>query len=149
MDAVSFTTETIILVLRFAVLIALYLYLWQVVVVVWRDLRRPAVGEGEAFGSAGRLIVIDGGPTSYQPGHAFPVYGSASIGRGADNTIVLSDSFVSTSHAILTYRDGAWYLADLDARNGTWVNSERVKGEVRVRPGDVLAIGQVKLKLAR
>ena len=42
----AFTTETIILFLQFAVLAALYLFLWQVILVVWRDLRRPAPGEG-------------------------------------------------------------------------------------------------------
>jgi hypothetical protein len=148
-DLVSFTTETIILFLRFSVLIILYLFLWQVIAVVWRDLRRPVPGEMDGAVGSGKLIVVDGGPTSYQPGHAFPIHGSATIGRGSDNTIVLSDSFVSSSHAIVTYRDGDWWLADLDARNGSWVNSERVKGEARVQPGDLIAIGQVKMKLAR
>ncbi len=149
MDVVSFTTETLILFLRFAVLIVLYLFLWQVVMVIWRDLRRPGAGEADLSRSEGRLIVVDGGSTSYQPGHSFPIYGSATIGRGADNTVVLGDSFVSTSHAVVTYRDGSWWLTDLDARNGTWVNAERVKAEVSVRPGDVITLGQVKLKLAR
>jgi hypothetical protein len=145
----AFTTETLILFLRFAVLIALYLFLWQVILVVWRDLRRPTAGEMDGSRSAGRLIVVEGGPTSYQPGHSFPIYGNATVGRGSDNTIVLSDSFVSTSHAILSFRDGSWWLADLDARNGTWVNAERVKGEIRIHPGDLISIGQVKMKLAR
>lgn len=149
MDIISLTTETLVLFLRFALLLVLYLFLWQVILVVWRDLRKPGASEVDPSRATGRLIVVDGGPTSYQPGHAFPVHSTATLGRGPDNTIVLSDSFVSTSHAVVTYRDGEWWLADLDARNGTWVNGERVKGEVKLRPGDVLAVGQVKLKLAR
>ncbi len=148
MDAISLTTDTIVLFLRFALLLALYLFLWQVVAVVRRDLRRPAPGETETAPAA-RLIVVDGGPTSYRPGHSFSVLGTTTIGRGPDNAIVLGDPFVSTSHAVLTQRDGEWWLADLDARNGTWVNAERVKGEAHVRPGDVISVGQVKLKLAR
>ena len=41
------------------------------------------------------------------------------------------------------------FKADLEARNGTWMNGERVKGEVRLRPGDLITVGQVKMKLAR
>ncbi len=149
MNLLSLTTETMILLLRFGILVVLYLFLWQVVVVVWRDLRRPSEAESDAAASGARLIVVDGGPTSYESGHSFAIRGTATIGRGADNAIVLGDPFVSTNHAILTYREGSWWLADLDARNGTWVNSERVKGETRVRQGDVVTLGQVKLKLAR
>lgn len=138
-----------ILLLRFAILLVLYLFLWQLVAVIWRDLRRPSAGEGESAHSLGRLVVIDGGPTSYEPGHLFPLYGTTTLGRGPDNSIVLSDGFVSTSHAALSFRDGSWWLADLDSRNGTWVNGEKISGEVRLRPGDVVAVGQVKMKLAR
>ena len=93
--------------------------------------------------------MVSGGGTSYEPGHAFPIYGTTTIGRGPDNTLVLSDGFVSSSHATLTFRDGAWWLTDLGSRNGSWVNGARISGEVRLRPGDVVALGQVKLKLAR
>jgi hypothetical protein len=149
MDPSSLTAEIIILFLRFAIIIVLYLFLWQVVAAVWRDLRRPAEGEADPARALGRLVVVNGGPTSYQPGYAFSIHETATIGRGSDNTIVLSDGFISMNHAAISFRDGAWWLADLDARNGTWVNAEKVQGETRVRPGDVLAVGQVKLKLAR
>ncbi len=149
MDFLSFTTETLILFLRFAVLIVLYLFLWQVILVIWRDLHRPATGESGQSKPTSRLVILEGGPTSYRPGHSFPIQGSTTIGRGPDNAIVLGDSFVSTSHAIVTFRDDSWWLADLDARNGTWLNGQRIKGEAQLQPGDVITIGQVKLKLAR
>lgn len=147
MDPLALSTEALLLIVRFAVLLALYFFIWQVLAVVWRDLRRPAPGEVEPARPAGRLIVVDGGSTSYPPGYAFPIQGSVSIGRGPDNALVLADSFVSANHSILAFRDGGWWLADLDARNGTWVNGRRITGEARVRPGDLIAVGKVKLKL--
>jgi hypothetical protein len=149
MSALSLTTETVILLLRFAIVAVLYLFLWQVIAVIWRDLRRPASGEAEPAHPMGKLIVVSSGATSYQPGYSFPIFGSATIGRSANNTIVLSDSFVSSNHAVISFRDGEWWLADLGARNGSWVNSERISGEVQIRPGDTVALGQVRLKLAR
>ena len=148
MYAAASVTDTVILLLRFAIVAVLYLFLWQVIAVIWRDLRRPAPEEAQARGTAGQLVVVSGGSTSYQEGHSFSIVGTATIGRGAGNSVVLSDGFVSTNHAALTFRDGEWWLKDLDARNGTWVNDERVNGEARIQPGDVLTVGQVKLKLA-
>lgn len=135
--------------MRLALLMVLYLFLWQLVVVVWKDLHRPGLAEKVPPRATAQLVVLDGGGTSLQPGHAFPLAGTATIGRGAENSIVLGDGFVSTSHASVGYRDGIWWLADLDSRNGTSVNGERIKGEVQLQPGDVIAIGQVKLKLLR
>lgn len=149
MNAAALTTETVILLLRFAVVAVVYLFLWQVVAVIWKDLRRPAAGEAGTEQAAGRLVVITGGATSYQAGYSFPIFGTATIGRGAGNTVILSDGFVSTNHAVVAFRDGAWWLTDLDARNGTWVNAEKVSGEAQIQPGDILTVGQVKLKLAR
>jgi len=125
----------------------LYLFLWQAVAVIWKDLHRAAAGDAEYARPAAKLVVIDGGSTSYRPGHSFPIYGTATIGRGSDNSIVLQDQFVSAAHAQLTYREGSWWLADLGSRNGTFVNGERVNGEVRLGDGDVLAMGQLKMKL--
>ncbi len=148
MNATGLTSETVILVIRFALVAVLYLFLWQVIAVIWRDLRRPTLSAADAPHPMGRLVVVSGGATSYRSGHAFPILGTATIGRGPDNAVVLGDGFVSTNHAVIAFRDGAWWLRDLEARNGTWVNAEKVDGETRIQPGDILTIGQVKLKLA-
>ncbi|MHB0868361.1 MAG: FHA domain-containing protein [Chloroflexota bacterium] len=96
----------------------------------------------------GQLVVVHGGATSFPQGRSFPLYGTTTVGRGPDNAIVLSDGYVSTSHAVIDYRDGGWWLSDLDSRNGTWVNGERITREVRLHPGDLVAFGPVKVELA-
>jgi pSer/pThr/pTyr-binding forkhead associated (FHA) protein len=53
-----------------------------------------------------------------------------SIGRGSQNDIVITDDSVSTMHARLEYRDGAWRITDLDSRNGTYVEGLRLAPEV-------------------
>jgi len=63
------------------------------------------------------------------------------IGRGEDNTIVLADSTVSRSHAVVEWRDGHFFLRDAGSRNGVFLNDERVedsplKSDDRFRVGD-------------
>ena len=64
------------------------------------------------------------------------------IGRTPDNAVSFpSDSNVSRYHAEIELRGGDHYLIDLNSSNGTSVNGNAVKGEVRLEPGDKLLFG--------
>jgi len=65
------------------------------------------------------------------------------IGRGDYNDIVISDASVSTMHAKLQRREALWILTDLGSTNGTFVEGERLSGEVPLSPGTTLRFGDV------
>ena len=65
------------------------------------------------------------------------------IGRADFNDIVISDPSVSTSHAKLQRRDDIWMLSDLGSTNGTFVEGERLSGEVALGPGTTIKFGDV------
>jgi pSer/pThr/pTyr-binding forkhead associated (FHA) protein len=65
------------------------------------------------------------------------------IGRADYNDVVLADPSVSTNHAKLQRRDGVWVLSDVGSTNGTFVDNERVEGEVPLSPGSTLRFGEV------
>jgi pSer/pThr/pTyr-binding forkhead associated (FHA) protein len=65
------------------------------------------------------------------------------IGRADFNDIVISDPSVSTSHAKLQRRDDIWLLSDLGSTNGTFVEGERLSGEVPLGPGTTVKFGEV------
>ena len=53
------------------------------------------------------------------------------IGRANTNHIVLPDSvpddrIVGRSHAEISFRDGQYWIEDLDSKNGTYVNDEKI-----------------------
>lgn len=65
-----------------------------------------------------------------------------SIGRTSDNDVSFSgDSNISRSHAEIELRDGCYYLIDPGSSNGTTLNDETVKGEVRLTDGDKIVFG--------
>jgi hypothetical protein len=66
------------------------------------------------------------------------------IGRASDNGLVLGDPAASRYHARLVARQGLLVLEDLDSRNGTSVNGERV-GEIAVGLGDEIRVGETRL----
>ena len=65
------------------------------------------------------------------------------IGRGDYNDLVIADPSVSTMHAKLQRREDVWILSDLGSTNGTFVEGERLRGEVPLSPGTTLKFGDV------
>ncbi len=67
------------------------------------------------------------------------------IGRAEFNDIVIADPSVSTSHAKLQRREDIWILTDLGSTNGTFVEGERLSGEVALGPGTTVKFGEVAM----
>jgi hypothetical protein len=124
----------------------LYLFLFQVVRALVRDLRAATQS---AVAELGRLHVL-ASPSGDPPnGVAFSLDAITSLGRDVNNSIVIDDPFASQEHAILTFRGRDWYVEDLGSTNGTYVNGNRVDGVAPLGFGDELQIGQVRLRLER
>lgn len=62
------------------------------------------------------------------------------IGRGTDADIVLPERQVSRYHLKIIFRDGRYYLEDLDSKNGTFLNGQQVKGTASLQDGDEIQI---------
>jgi pSer/pThr/pTyr-binding forkhead associated (FHA) protein len=65
------------------------------------------------------------------------------IGRSADNDIVLDEDIVSRHHAVFEYKDNTWYITDSGSTNGTLVNGNQIEPQLRcsLKEGDELSIG--------
>ena len=68
------------------------------------------------------------------------------IGKADDADVVLTDdSTVSAAHAMVERIGKRWYLRDLNARNGTYVNKSRIVGEQALRDRDELVLGKTRV----
>jgi hypothetical protein len=144
----------VLLVLRLAFAALLYLFLFSLVAVIRRDLRRPAVVAPSSAAAGGAppgdyLVVVAGEAGGLKAGAHLPLQPLTLVGRAADCQLRLADSFVSAHHARLRRREDGWYLEDLGSTNGTLLNQQPLEGEARLGYGDVIGIGQLRLKLAR
>jgi len=70
---------------------------------------------------------------------------SITIGRAPTNAIVVKDERCSRNHAEIFQTQGQWTLRDLDSRNGTVVDGQRVLSDYQLQAGDVLRIGNSHL----
>jgi hypothetical protein len=86
---------------------------------------------------AARLRVVD--RDGHEHVHEFDGSG-LTIGRAADNDLVLTDSRVSRHHARIAGRRGTLVYADLGSTNGSRVNGVQV-GELVLGAGDRIELG--------
>lgn len=70
------------------------------------------------------------------------------IGRGTDCDIVLQSSKVSKKHAIVYAEDGVLYIEDTQSANGTFLNSKKVIGKVKIEPGSSVVFGDERVDMA-
>lgn len=68
------------------------------------------------------------------------------IGRSELCDVSIDSRFVGKVHAMLVRTDDALHLLDLNSKNGTFVNSERIDSQV-LRHDDVISIGNHGIKL--
>src|SRR5215203_5419418 len=71
--------------------------------------------------------------------------GTLSVGRGADNDIVLDHPTVSRHHATIERVHGAYFITDLRSSNGTRVNARSVRERRSLASGDKIRFGQVRV----
>src|SRR5687767_13256937 len=70
------------------------------------------------------------------------------LGRNRDNTIVLQDRHASRSHARIYAAGGRWFIRDQETTNGTRVDDAPVRDDAPLRDGQLIAIGDVRLRFA-
>ncbi|MDQ3880489.1 MAG: DUF3662 and FHA domain-containing protein [Chloroflexota bacterium] len=68
-----------------------------------------------------------------------------SIGRGAENDLIVDDPQVSRHHCQLKLQQGAYSLTDMGSTNGSYVNGQRVS-EVALGPGDIIELGGTRIE---
>ncbi len=68
------------------------------------------------------------------------------IGRVEDNTFQIADPSVSSHHCEVHLRGSDIFIRDLNSTNGTYINNDKITEQV-LKPGQVLRLGQVELKL--
>jgi len=150
----------VLLALKIAFLVLLYLFVLRVIRSAGREREAPsqdsmiltpaaAAAAGLGRGTPARRsvrLVVQRSP-SLGEGNEFPLNSApVTVGRGGQNDLVLTgDEFASARHARIEVRgDGVW-VQDLDSTNGTYVNGSRVAGAQRLDAGDVLRVGETDL----
>jgi hypothetical protein len=152
-------TDPIEVLLKFAFIAVLYLFLLWVARSALKDLGRPAnqaerlpepaeildagFRDGSADSSA-RLVAEQGG--GLEPGESFVVGSGITIGRAQGTEVRIDDTYASGRHARIFDREGLVYVEDMNSTNGTYVNGRRLSTQELLRPDDRIRIGDTEFR---
>lgn len=71
------------------------------------------------------------------------------VGRDRTCDVVLEHSSVSRRHARLVPEEERVIVQDLDSQNGVWMKRKRVAGQIEVKDGEEVSLGQATITLLR
>jgi pSer/pThr/pTyr-binding forkhead associated (FHA) protein len=91
-----------------------------------------------------RLVILSEGMTG--TAHELTV-DKTTIGRVDDNTWPIPESSVSSHHCEILQRGGEIIVRDLNSTNGTFIMGNQVTGEAPLKPGQILRLGQIEMRL--
>ena len=83
-------------------------------------------------------------------GRTFDLDGEITVGRSPGCAVALEDdTFASSLHARVFEQDGELWLEDLESRNGTFLNEQRLMSPARLQRGDRVKVGSTLLEVGR
>jgi pSer/pThr/pTyr-binding forkhead associated (FHA) protein len=65
----------------------------------------------------------------------------ASIGKSSTNDVVIDRQYVSRRHAVLTHKNGYFYIADDNSSNGVIINGKKIKVPTKIESGARVGFG--------
>lgn len=69
------------------------------------------------------------------------------VGRGDTAHLKPASDLVSREHAAIEIHQGKVVLVDLNSRNGTFLNGEKISQSVQLKPGDLVRIGKLQFQM--
>lgn len=91
-----------------------------------------------------RLVILSEGFTG--KAHELAME-KTTIGRVDDNTFPIPEGSVSSHHCEVLLRGTDVIIHDLNSTNGTFINGQQVSGEAPLKPGQILRLGQIEMRL--
>ena len=91
-----------------------------------------------------RLVVLSEGMTGRA--HELKV-DKTTIGRVDDNSFPIPEGSISSHHCEILMRGAEIVVKDLNSTNGTFINGQQLSGEGVLKPGQILRLGQIEMRL--
>lgn len=135
---------TVVLALRVALAITLYVFLAWALITLLQELRQ----QGTQLSVQKKLgitffVLIEQGRESARHFTQSEVV----VGRDANCDLSVMDEAMSAHHARVIHHHGQWWLEDLNSTNGTFLNQEKLTTPAVVISGDEFKCGNTRFSI--
>ena len=88
------------------------------------------------------LLVLDAGSNrAFQKGDFIHLKNGLTFGRDESNSIIMTDPFISSQHTRFFIHNGRFVIEDLNSKNGTILNKDRLLKKTYLRNDDIITNG--------
>ena len=131
-------------------IILLYVIIYYALKIMYKDVKTGGKARNNSSGIRYGIEVIQTGVNStLEQGSVVPIRGIITLGRKPENTIVLTEPFVSGNHAKIYAKNNNLYVEDLNSTNGVYVNNERIQEKYKLVANDEVKIGSAIFKVLK
>ena len=131
-------------------IILLYVIIYYALKIMYKDVKTGGKARNNSSGIRYGIEVIQTGVNStLEQGSVVPIRGIITLGRKPENTIVLTEPFVSGNHAKIYAKNNNLYVEDLNCTNGVYVNNERIQEKYKLVADDEVKIGSAIFKVLK
>lgn len=132
--------DIVLLVGRLLFVALLYLFLFAIM--------KTGIGlvRGQRKKEKSWSLAVERGPKELR-GVSIAVHGPVIVGRNPGADIVIGAAYVSGRHARFTIMGQNLFVEDMGSTNGTAVNGQLIGGPTPLRNNDVVAIGDVAIRV--
>lgn len=131
-------------------IILLYVIIYYALKIMYKDVKTGGKARNNSSGIRYGIEVIQTGVNStLEQGSVVPIRGIITLGRKPENTIVLTEPFVSGNHAKIYAKNNNLYVEDLNSTNGLYVNNERIQEKYKLVADDEVKIGSAIFKVLK
>ncbi|MBW9150853.1 FHA domain-containing protein [Clostridium estertheticum] len=134
-------------IMKYAIIAIIYIIIIFALRIMYKDIKGGAKKKPVIKKTMGLEVIERGDNLNLRVGAVIPLNDQLSIGRKADNLLILGDKYVSSQHAKIYMKNTNYILQDLRSTNGTIMNNKAVKDTVYIKKGDVIKIGTSTFKV--
>jgi pSer/pThr/pTyr-binding forkhead associated (FHA) protein len=152
-------SHSLLSILRFSLLAAIWLFFVYAARMVWVEVRRSRVEPAQVSPVPASAPVVADKPLvlrlrvvdpPQRRGRVFELGDEVTVGRSPGCAVPLDDdTFASSIHARVFARGGELWIEDLGSTNGTWVNEARLEAPTRLARGDRVKVGSTMFEVAK
>ncbi|APC42168.1 FHA domain-containing protein [Clostridium estertheticum] len=134
-------------IMKYAIIAIIYIIIIFALRIMYKDIKGGAKKKPVIKKTMGLEVIERGDNLNLRVGAVIPLNDQLSIGRKADNLLILGDKYVSSQHAKIYMKNTNYILQDLRSTNGTIMNNKAVKDTVYIKKGDIIKIGTSTFKV--
>lgn len=128
-------------IMKYAIIAIIYLIIIFALRIMYKDIKGGGKKKTVIKKTMGLEVIERGENFNLRMGAVIPLNDELSVGRKADNLLILGDKYVSSQHVRIFRKNTDYILQDLGSTNGTLMNNKRVKDKVIIKKGDEIKIG--------